>query len=650
MSLYKFTMKSFRFWFTSNLLQANSTALKLLAVVFFFLLLVLCVSFKSLENNNEYENPRLNTVIYHARKNEFHNKQDLIQFATELIEHSKDSVEQKIGEYYKAKAKFYGLPNKENSQKIIDFRDFFKTNRIYQFVYEIDRIKIINHYLDYDIIGAAEYMNSMDSYILGEEFFPERTALVHATNQNPSLLYTPEHKETLEKAIAMISDKNTSVYAALIIALSNYYNHIGEINYANDILEDYIEELKKYGNNLLQAYALQILANRRPLVDQSIQDISTARDLIRQADYKILLNTLWRDLGKYYEKKGEYKLAYEAYVNAIAYDEEIGDEISSSINHTNAARALYFYKPNELDDEVKQQFDLAKVHSKNHPYPLSYLYKNQIDVYKSAKQPQQLIEDKNAELLDLQDDHNKFLELNARDFVTKKMLEYQSKDHVISNLEEDNAMQQKRLQMQSFVFFLCFLLAIGIAYIGYLLIQKSSFTKQLREKSKQLSKVNNELEEKNEYISSQYSTLSEQEKQLRAELQSKISLLQSQSNSLVELEESIQKDRNLDQERKRQYLKQLQNMNTNAELLDEMKIQLSELHKSFVQKLTQEHPSLTNNNIMLCIYLRMNLSTKEIAMLNNSSTNTIKMARSRLRKKLGLTGGNQHLVTYINGL
>jgi ligand-binding sensor domain-containing protein/DNA-binding CsgD family transcriptional regulator len=60
------------------------------------------------------------------------------------------------------------------------------------------------------------------------------------------------------------------------------------------------------------------------------------------------------------------------------------------------------------------------------------------------------------------------------------------------------------------------------------------------------------------------------------------------------------------------------------------------VHSDFVVNLKETHPSLTGNEIKLCTYLRMNLSTKEIAQLMNISVRGVEISRYRLRKKLQL--------------
>ncbi len=60
------------------------------------------------------------------------------------------------------------------------------------------------------------------------------------------------------------------------------------------------------------------------------------------------------------------------------------------------------------------------------------------------------------------------------------------------------------------------------------------------------------------------------------------------------------------------------------------------VHSGFIVKLKEKHAKISNNELKLCAYLRMNLSTKEIAQLMNISVRGVEISRYRLRKKLNL--------------
>ncbi|MEO6759280.1 MAG: triple tyrosine motif-containing protein [Saprospiraceae bacterium] len=67
-------------------------------------------------------------------------------------------------------------------------------------------------------------------------------------------------------------------------------------------------------------------------------------------------------------------------------------------------------------------------------------------------------------------------------------------------------------------------------------------------------------------------------------------------------------------------------------------IHFDSVHGDFLKRLRERYPQTSPNDLRLCAYLRMNLSTKEIANLLNISVRGVEGSRYRLRKKLGLPG------------
>jgi len=71
--------------------------------------------------------------------------------------------------------------------------------------------------------------------------------------------------------------------------------------------------------------------------------------------------------------------------------------------------------------------------------------------------------------------------------------------------------------------------------------------------------------------------------------------------------------------------------------------------RDFLKKIKTFHPTLTPNDLRLCAYLRLNLSSKEIAPLLNISSRSVEIKRYRLRKKMNLLH-EKSLVEYILGV
>ncbi len=68
--------------------------------------------------------------------------------------------------------------------------------------------------------------------------------------------------------------------------------------------------------------------------------------------------------------------------------------------------------------------------------------------------------------------------------------------------------------------------------------------------------------------------------------------------------------------------------------------------QDFLKKIKDIHPNLTPNDLRLCAYLRLNLSSKEIASLLNISSKSVEIKRYRLRKRMNLDHG-KNLISYI---
>lgn len=70
------------------------------------------------------------------------------------------------------------------------------------------------------------------------------------------------------------------------------------------------------------------------------------------------------------------------------------------------------------------------------------------------------------------------------------------------------------------------------------------------------------------------------------------------------------------------------------------------VHEAFLKRLKIKYPNLSPRELKLCAYLRMNISSKEIAVLMNISVRGVEISRYRLRKKLMLNR-NENLTDFI---
>ncbi len=79
---------------------------------------------------------------------------------------------------------------------------------------------------------------------------------------------------------------------------------------------------------------------------------------------------------------------------------------------------------------------------------------------------------------------------------------------------------------------------------------------------------------------------------------------------------------------------------------DQFETYFDQVHENFFKRLRSKFPELTPKDQKLCAYLRMNLTTKEIAPLLNISVRGVEISRYRLRKKLHIDS-DINLVEFI---
>jgi len=90
-------------------------------------------------------------------------------------------------------------------------------------------------------------------------------------------------------------------------------------------------------------------------------------------------------------------------------------------------------------------------------------------------------------------------------------------------------------------------------------------------------------------------------------------------------------------------------LNTDTVSWEEFEVRFQQVHIDFYTSLSKNHPDLSTNEIRLCAFFKLNMTSKEIAAITYQSLNSIKVARYRLRKKLQLEK-DESLVSFLSRL
>ena len=109
------------------------------------------------------------------------------------------------------------------------------------------------------------------------------------------------------------------------------------------------------------------------------------------------------------------------------------------------------------------------------------------------------------------------------------------------------------------------------------------------------------------------------------------------NNVLLTLKQELQKE---DSAKDIKHIVKIINKNLSSEKEWEVfEANFDLIHDRFFRNLKERSAQLTPRDLKLCAYLRLNLTTKEIAQLTGNSVRGVEVARFRLRKKLQLDPG-----------
>lgn len=115
-------------------------------------------------------------------------------------------------------------------------------------------------------------------------------------------------------------------------------------------------------------------------------------------------------------------------------------------------------------------------------------------------------------------------------------------------------------------------------------------------------------------------------------------ILEDVKKNAVSLSKAIDEDKPIS-DLKRRVIRLITEINTNIEHdgdFEKFQSNFDVIHQDFFKLLEEKYPNLTQNDKILCAYLKMNLTSKEIAPLLNISLRGVEVNRYRLRKKMNL--------------
>jgi len=369
--------------------------------------------------------------------------------------------------------------------------------------------------------------------------------------------------------------------------------------------------------------------------DKAIEFYKKAILINKKMDNKEWLAINYENIGTIHHKKGDLKLAYDYYMKALAYAKEINDrfgitsisnnigrlyfdryELKKSLEYLNTAynEAFNISSPEYIKDAAK---NLSDVYYTMGEYKKAYAYfQIYIRNYDKIKQASE-----SRKIEQLETDH-----------------ELDKKDKEIQILEQKN--QNSKLQM--YVMILIVVLIVITSLLTYNRIKiKHKKTKDLliaNEQRIEAEKILAETQIKN--IELEKEKLKDDLKYKNKELMNFALHIIHKNDFLVNVKNELKSIKSKDINTSKQIRELLIKINQSQRLteeLDKFQENVENANKEFFEKLSKSYPDLTPNERRLAALLRINLSSKEIASLNNISIKAVEMGRYRLRKKLDLS-------------
>jgi ligand-binding sensor domain-containing protein/DNA-binding CsgD family transcriptional regulator len=206
------------------------------------------------------------------------------------------------------------------------------------------------------------------------------------------------------------------------------------------------------------------------------------------------------------------------------------------------------------------------------------------------------------------------------------------------------------------------LIMVGLVYLMYRFFLNSMEKSRLREKEAQKDKYRQrEQELKEKSLITEREMISLRNEKLNLEMIHKEKELANSTMMIIQKNEILNKLRSdLNKVKSKLPDENLKNdVNTTIRRIGKeidndkqwlvFNTHVEQVHEDLFKKLKSRYPDLSPRELSLCAYLRMNISSKEIATLMNISTRGIEISRYRIRKKLGLDR-NANLTDFMMGL
>ena len=332
---------------------------------------------------------------------------------------------------------------------------------------------------------------------------------------------------------------------------------------------------------------------------------------------KIILPDLTRNYGYALIRYGRYNMAIKNYDTALVYFQDALEKLSDfilelPIIYTYIAEA-YYLKNDLIEAETIVNSNLRQISKDN----FNRLEERNLKLLESI-----YLKNGNKDaLIRVKDSLISYYLNKEKNVLNKEFSKLESYLLLSSKQQEIN---EARITYNKYLFLMILLLVVLIfSFISLrlnLILQKAN-TKKAKTEKKLI-----EMELKNKKLA----------------LINKAKFISQQNQNLSYILESTRGDNNS----KHNIESKIESLLVNFKTNERFEKQFEDVYPGFFNKLVKISRRLTQGDLRLCAYLRLNQTTKEIAQMTGVSIRTIESQKYRLKKKLSM-GDKDNLVTFI---
>ena len=344
---------------------------------------------------------------------------------------------------------------------------------------------------------------------------------------------------------------------------------------------------------------------------------------------------VWQNMAVVYNRQGKKAVALELVKEALRYQEETHrnlDKIQTylllaTLYPSNSDSALHYMEA-ALNQAREVQNHAAEISA----LQALYAWHKEAGDYRIALE---LLE-RTVRLQDSLEGMDNRMKIESIEATNAMEQENSAKDLALQQMEIERLQSQKQEVLLIAISF-CLIIALGVMYYRYRL------QKKLKRESDELAV------QKQAFFDKEKEIMAQREKELRdslelknKELTSKVLHLIRNNEFIVDINRELQqlllelnpKD-TAKKEHIREMLVKLRDQG-NEGTYAEFKYYFEQVHQSFYENLQKAYPSLTYKDVRLCSFLKLGLSSKEIASITFKEVRSVESARNRLRKKMNL--------------